>query len=248
MLKGPTMSKLRSMRLTGMTEAWAAQLMDPEITSLSFDERFGLLVDAEALYRDNNKLTRLLRGAKLRISSACVEDLDCSSARGLERDLVRQLMTRRWLQEHLNLLITGLTGTGKTYVACALGQHACRNGLSTLYRRLALLLQEFTMARATGTYTKLLRKLSKVQLLVIDDWGLATLDDVQRRDLLELFDARYDFASTIITSQPGPGSGSNAMPMPMTMNPPTARKVRRIAPALACSRVSSRRGKRALAT
>lgn len=201
MLNEPTLDKLRAMRLAGMADAWLSQQQDPDISGLSFDERLALLVDAEALYRENRRLKRLMRAAKLRIPSACVEDLRCSPARGLDRNLVRQLTGGRWLAEHRNLLVTGKTGTGKTYVACAFGQHACRNGHRTLYRRLSLLLQDFLRARADGSYPKLLRDLSRAELLIIDDWGIASLDDVARRDLLELFDARYELSSTVITSQ-----------------------------------------------
>ena len=189
------------MRLTGMADAWIAQQVEPEIASLSFDERLALLVEAESIYRENRRLKRLMSKAKLRIPHASVQNLQCSAARGLLRDQVRQLTSGRWLREHRNLLLTGKTGTGKTYVACALGQHACRNGHSTLYRRLSLLLNEFLQARAAGTYAKLIRDLGRVQLLIIDDWGIASLDEVARRDLLELFGARYEIASTVITSQ-----------------------------------------------
>ena len=201
MLNEPTLDKLRSMRLSGMADAWLSQQQDPESSGLSFDERLALLVDAESLYRENRRLKRLMRAARLRLPSACIEDLRCSPARGLGRDLVRQLTGGRWLDEHHNLLVTGKTGTGKTYVACAFGQHACRSGRPTLYRRLSLLLQDFMKARADGTYGKLLRELARAQLLILDDWGIASLDDVGRRDLLELFDARYGQVSTIVTSQ-----------------------------------------------
>ena len=186
MLNEPTLDKLRSLRLSGMADAWLAQQQDPEAAGLSFDERLALLVDAEALDRENRRLKRLMRAAKLRLPSACIEDLRCSPGRGLDRGLVRQLAGGRWLQERRNLLITGKTGTGKTYVACAFGQHACRNGKTTLYRRLSLLLQEFVRARADGSYGKLLRDLARAELLVIDDWGIASLDDIGRRDLLEI--------------------------------------------------------------
>lgn len=201
MLNEPTLQALRSMRLTGMAEAWLAQQQDPEAAALSFDDRLGLLVDAEALFRENRRLKRLMRRAKLRIAGACVEDLRCSAARGIERDMVRQLTAGRWIREHRNLLITGKTGTGKTYLACALAQHACRTGHTTLYRRLSLLLNDFMKARADGTYRKLLHELGRAQLLIIDDWGIAALDEVARRDLLELVDARYNMTSTVITSQ-----------------------------------------------
>ena len=201
MLSEQTLQKLRAMRLTGMADALLAQQADPEASGLSFDERLGMLVDAEELFRDNRRRTRLMRDAKLRISGACVEDLNCTAARGLPRDLVRQLTSDRWLAEHRNLLITGKTGTGKTYVACAFGQRACRNGQRTLYRRISLLLQEFMQARANGTYAALLHTLTRAHLLIIDDWGLTPLNETARRDLLELLDARYGAASTVITSQ-----------------------------------------------
>jgi len=200
-LNEPTHQTLVDLRLRGMAEAYAAQLADPEAAGLDFATRFGLLVDAEALYRENRRLTRYLKEAKLRIPSACVEDLKCSGTRGLDLALVRQLMTGRWLDEHLNILVTGATGTGKTYFACALAQHACRQGRRTLYRRLSLLIEEMMHARASGTYAKLLDRLARAQLLVIDDWGLAPLDDAARRDVLEVLDDRYVRRSTIITSQ-----------------------------------------------
>ena len=201
MLTEPTLFKLRAMRLIGLADALIAQQQDPECVSLSFDERLALLVDAEALYRENRRLKRLMRTANLRIPGACIEDLRCSAGRGLQRGFVRQLASGRWIDERRNLLITGKTGTGKTYTACAFGQHACRNGRRTLYRRLSLLLQEFMTARADGTYARLIRDLGRAELLIIDDWGLAPLDGVARRDLLELFDARYQLGSTVITSQ-----------------------------------------------
>ena len=201
MLNEPTFQKLRAMRLSGMAEALHTQQGDPEASHLSFDERLALLVDAEELFRDNRRRARLMRDAKLRIPSACVEDLNCSAARGLSRDLVRQLTTDRWLEECRNLLITGKTGTGKTYVSCAFGQRACRKGQRTIYRRLSLLLQDFMQARASGTYPRLLQTLSRAQLLIIDDWGLTPLNDTSRRDLLELLDDRHGRSSTVITSQ-----------------------------------------------
>ena len=201
MLIEPTVQKLRAMRMSGMADAWLSQQSDLEYASLSFDDRFTLLVEAEFLDRDNKRRRRLLRAAKLRLPNACVEGVKCSPERGLERAVLRQLQLCRWLDEATNVLISGKTGTGKTYLACALGQLACRNGRSTRYRRLSALLQEFIEARASGTYTKLIRDLSKADLLIIDDWGIASLDDTARRDLLELLDGRYGSVSTLLTSQ-----------------------------------------------
>lgn len=201
MLNEPTHDKLRAMRLLGMAQAWDDQQKDPEHGGLGFDERFSLLVDAEALYRENRRLSRLLREARLRITSACVEDLKCSSARGLERSVVRQLMTGRWVDEHHNLLVTGATDTGKTYVACAFAQHACRNGRRAIYRRLSLLLEELMQARASGTYAKVLKTFARTDVLVLDDWGLAALDETARRDMLEILDDRYGRRSTIVAGQ-----------------------------------------------
>lgn len=201
MLNQPTHEKLVEMRLPGMAHAYQQQLGDPDIVGLDFDTRFGLLVEAEAMHRDNRRLSRLLRDAKLRISNACVEDLKCGPDRGLDRALVRDLMTGKWLAGHLNVLITGPTGTGKTYTACALGQHACRQGRRVLYRRQSLLLEELLQARAMGTYARTLDRFARIELLLIDDWGLAPLDDGGRRDLLELMDDRYGRRSTVITSQ-----------------------------------------------
>lgn len=201
MLTDPIYEKLVQLRLTGMAQAFAQQLADPEIAGLDFAARFALLLDAEELFRDNRRLQRYLREAKLRVPGACVEDLKCSPTRGLDRALLHQLMTGRWLNEHLNILITGATGTGKTYIGCALGQHACRQGRRTLYRRLSLLLEELMQARASGTYGQLLGRLARAELLIIDDWGITRLDDTSRRDILEILDDRYGRRSTIVTSQ-----------------------------------------------
>src|SRR5260370_2474395 len=137
MLTEPTLDRLRALRLGAMADAYRTQLQDPAIGALSFDERVGMLVDAEHLSRDNRKLTRRLKEAKLRIPTACLEDLEYAPRRELDRALMRQLATGRWIAEHRNVLITGATGVGKTYVACALGQHACRQGSRTIYRRFA---------------------------------------------------------------------------------------------------------------
>jgi DNA replication protein DnaC len=201
MLNEPTIEKLRSMRLLAMTEAWLAQQRSTEVSALDFDERFGLLVDAEYMQRENRSLTRRLSEAKLRHGNACIEDFDAPASRGLDKAIVRKLATSRWIDEHLNVVITGATGVGKTYLACALGQQACRKGHRVLYRRASRLIDELTLARADGSLTRLLARLARVDLLILDDWGLTPLRDQDRRDLLEVVEDRDGTRSTLIASQ-----------------------------------------------
>ena len=201
MLTEPTLDRLRALHLGAMADAYRTQLQDPAIRALSFDERVGMLVDAEHLSRDNRKLTRRLKEAKLRIPNACLEDLDYAPRRELDRALIRQLATGRWITEHRNVLITGATGVGKTYLGCALGQHACRQGHRALYRRLPRFFQELALARADGSYTTMLARLARTDALLLDAWGLAAVTDVQRQDLLEVMEDRDATRSTIITSQ-----------------------------------------------
>jgi DNA replication protein DnaC len=201
MLNEPTMEKLHSMRLAAMAEAWMDHQKDPDITALSFDERFGLLVDNEFLSRENKRLKRLLGEAKLRLRNACVEDIDYPPKRNLDKKLIRQLASCKWIADHLNVIITGATGTGKSYVACALGNQVCRRGHRTIYRRMPRLLDEVALARADGTYHRLLQRLARCDLLILDDWGLRPLKDNQRHDILEILEDRYDVRSTIVTSQ-----------------------------------------------
>jgi len=195
------MQKLLHLRLAALAAAWAEQQKNPEVNKLSFDERLGLLVDAEHLARENARIGRCLRDAKLRMSAACVEDIDYPPKRELDKSVVRQLANCRWVVEHQNVLVTGATGTGKTYVGCALAQQACRKGYRALYRRVPRLFEELTLAHADGTYARLLARLAKVDVLVLDDWGLAPLNERERRDLLEIIDDRHGNRSTIITSQ-----------------------------------------------
>lgn len=201
MLNEPTMEKLKALRLDAMAAAWTAQQQTPETARLSFDERLGLLVDAEWLYRENNRLGRALREAKLKLGHACVEDIDYSAKRELDKAIVRQLATCRWVKEHQNVLLTGATGTGKTYVACALAQQACRKGYRAIYRRASRLFGELALARADGTYVRLLGKLARADVLVLDDWAMAPVKDEERRDMLEVLEDRYGTRSTVITSQ-----------------------------------------------
>jgi len=204
LLTEPTLDKLKGLKLTAMAEAWTTQHKDAEVGRLSFDERLGLLVDAEWLYRENKRLERCLKDARLKLSSACVEDIDYAVRRELDRSVIRQLATCRWVAEHHNVAITGATGTGKTYIGCALAQQACRKGYRAMYRRASRLFDELALARADGTYARLLGKFARADVLVIDDWGLAAPTEPERRDLLEIMEDRYATRSTIMTSQLAP--------------------------------------------
>jgi len=201
MLTAPTMEKLHSLRLDAMASSYAEQQRAPDLTGLAFDERFGMLVDAECLARDNRRVTARLREAKLKLPQASIEDIDYEPRRRLDRAAIRQLATCRWIEEHHNVLITGLTGTGKSYFACALGTQACRRGYRVLYYRTSRLFDDFVLARATGGHVRLLGKLARMDVLIIDDWGLRPLAEQDRHDLLEVFEDRYDLRSTIMTSQ-----------------------------------------------
>ncbi|HME68713.1 MAG TPA: IS21-like element helper ATPase IstB [Myxococcota bacterium] len=201
MLNEPTMEKLRALRLGALAAAWVEQQRNPQASSLGFDERLGLLVDAEWLDRQNKRLARALREAKLRLTSACIEDVDYPARRELDRAVVRQLATCVWIEQHHNVIISGPTGVGKTYVACALAQQACRKGYRALYRRTSRLFDELTLARADGTYARLLGRLTRIDLLVLDDWGLAPVGEMERRDLLEILEDRHGNRSTLLTSQ-----------------------------------------------
>jgi DNA replication protein DnaC len=200
MLTHPTLEKLQSLKLTGMMQALVEQLQMPEITELSFDERLGLLVDREITHRDNRRLTTRLHQAKLR-QSACIEDIDYRHPRGLDKSVITRLATCQWVRDRHNVLITGPTGIGKTWLACALGHQACRVGLTALYLRLPRLLQELPVAKADGRYGKLMGTLAKTDVLILDDWALAPLSEENRRDLLEVLEDRHDRRATIITSQ-----------------------------------------------
>jgi DNA replication protein DnaC len=201
MLTEPTIEKLKAMRLDAMAAAWSEQNGKPDVNHLAFDERFGLLVDAEWLHRENKRLTTALRDAKLRIGAACVEDIDYAAKREIDKAQIRQLASCRWVAEHQNVLVTGMTGTGKTYVACALAQQACRKGYRAIYRRASRLFSELALARADGTYPRLLAKLARADVLVLDDSAMAAITDAERRDLLEVLEDRYASRSTIVASQ-----------------------------------------------
>lgn len=200
MLTHPTIDKLHQLRLPGMARALAAQRGQPEIEALDFDERLGLLVEEECTARDATRLATRLRTAALR-QSACLEDLDLRHPRGLDKAMVKTLASGSWLREHLNCLVTGATGVGKSYIACALAHQACRAGYRVRYLRLPRLLAELELARGDGRYRKVLAQLARLDLIVLDDFGLAAFTDHNRRDLLELLEDRYERRSTLVTSQ-----------------------------------------------
>jgi DNA replication protein DnaC len=195
-----TMEKLQAMKLHGMAKAMRQWLDQPKDKELAPADLVGLLVDAEWLYRENRRLASRLRNAKLK-QAACIEDIDYSHARGLAKTVVLELASSRWVQGQQNIILTGPTGVGKSYLACALGQKACRDGFSVVYRRTSRLFDEIAQARGDGTYPHLLRRLAKAQVLILDDFGIEPLTATQRKELLELLDDRYKVSSTIVTSQ-----------------------------------------------
>jgi DNA replication protein DnaC len=201
MLNAPALEQLQALKLAAMATAWTEQQQQADMTALAFDERFALLVDAEWRARENTRLARALQDAKLKLSQACLEAIDYPARRELNKALIRQLATCRRVAEHHGILITWMTGTGKSFLACALAHQACRKGYRALYRRASRLFHELTLARADGSYIRLLAKLARTDVLLIDDFALAPLQDQERRDLLEILEDRYGTRSTIITSQ-----------------------------------------------
>lgn len=200
MLNQPTLTKMHAMKLSAMAEAFQHQLGSREHAKLGFEDRLGLLVDAEWISREERKLTRRLQRARLR-HAASIEDVDFRAPRGLDRQLVLSLAQCGWIRDGLNLLITGPTGTGKSYLACAFAERACRSGLAAYYVRTTRLVHDLAVARGDGSYSRVLSKLTKTNLLVLDDWLLTPLKDSERRDLLEVIEDRHERTSTLITSQ-----------------------------------------------
>jgi DNA replication protein DnaC len=200
MLSEQTIEKLLAMKLYGMANAFRQWLDQAKGKDIAPSDLIGMLADAEWLDRENRKLSSRLRNARFRLS-ATLEDIDYSHARGLSKSVIVDLSGCRWIANHQNVIITGETGLGKSYIACALGQKACREGFSVIYRRASRLFDELSQARADGSYQLLLKRLAKTQLLLIDDFGLEVLTASQRRDLLEIFEDRYGVSSTIVTSQ-----------------------------------------------
>lgn len=200
MIHQQTVERLRTLRLTAMADALATQADQPDVQGLSFEERLGLLVDQEWTYRDNRRLARHLKEAKLRVA-ACIEDIDYAHPRGLDRSVVRSLATCGWLRSHQNAIVTGPTGVGKTFVACALANAGCRQGFSSRYYRVPRLLSELATARGDGSFPRLLGRLARIHLLVLDDWGITPLSAQEARDLLEVIDDRCQTHSTIVATQ-----------------------------------------------
>lgn len=195
-----TLDTMTQMRLTAMAEAFQQQLARPECAELSFEDRVGMLIDTEWTHREQRRLEGRLRAAKLR-HQASLEDIDWRARRGLTKALVLSLATCAWIQQHHTLVIVGPTGIGKSFLACAFAERACRSGYSAFYSRAPRLFHELTVARGDGSYSRLLAKLAKTDLLVIDDWGLAPLTAPERHDLLEVIEDRTERASTLLTSQ-----------------------------------------------
>jgi DNA replication protein DnaC len=200
MLTQPLVEQLKLLRCSGMAEALQEQFNTKESIGLAFEERLGFIIERELLLREQRSITGKLRHAKLR-EQACIEDLDYKASRGLSKMKITQLALCQWINNKENLLITGPTGTGKTYLACALAHKACRMKLGARYIRLPKLFQTLDIAKADGSYAKLLEQSAKTPLLVLDDWGVAPMTDANRRDFLELIDDRYQRTSTLITSQ-----------------------------------------------
>lgn len=200
MLNQPTLELLHELRLPGMAQAFEEQLGMPEIGELTFEDRLALLLEREKTDRANRRFQRLLGQARLHLD-ASIEDLNFKKARGLDRSLVFRLADSEWIRQGHTLLVTGATGSGKSYLACAFGHQACRHGLSTRYFRLSRLLAELKLARADGSHARLLQRLARAHLLILDDWAMAPLDDAARHDLLEILDDRYARRATLVTSQ-----------------------------------------------
>ena len=200
MLNEQTFEKLFTMKLFGIAEGLKDQMGRPDMDDLSFEDRFGMLIDAQWLWKESKQMKRLLKSAKLKLP-ASMEDIDYRAPRGLDKSILLRLGTCDWITRHQNVIIVGPTGTGKTYLACALAHKACREGLSAFYVRTPKLYRTLAIARADGSYGKTLARLAKMSVLILDDLALAALTDPERRDLLEVIEDRHGTASTIITSQ-----------------------------------------------
>lgn len=201
MLNEHTINQLRTLRLDGMVRAIEDQASSAAASALGFEERLSLLVQREVAWRDERRVTRLLKAARLKVSTACVEDINWRASRGLDRSLFAALAGCDWLRQGHSLLITGATGCGKTWLACALAHQAARSGFSVLYTRAARLFDELQVAHGDGSFARRLAQLAKLDLLVLDDFAISPIGAAERNDLLELLDDRVGTRSTLITSQ-----------------------------------------------
>jgi DNA replication protein DnaC len=200
MLIEQTIEKLYAMKLYGLADSLKEQLQQPDINELAFEERFSLIVDRQWTWKEDRRMKRLLQNAELKIN-ACIEDIDYKTPRGLSKSVILSLSNCDWIRSTQNIILTGPTGVGKTYLGCALANRACRMGFASLYIRLPRLFQELAIARGDGSYPKIMKKLSKAKVLIIDDLGLAPMTAPERRDLLEVIEDRHTTASTIVTTQ-----------------------------------------------
>ena len=200
MLDEQTFDKLYLMKLQGMADAFKEQLLQPTMNELSFEERFAILVDRQWTWKEDHRMKRLLHNAKLKING-CIEDIDYKTPRGVDKSVILRLSNCDWIRNAQNIIITGPTGVGKTYLTCALANRACRMGFSSFYIRIPRLFQELAIARADGSYPKIMGKLLKAKVLVIDDLGLAPMSASERQDLLEVIEDRHGIASTIVATQ-----------------------------------------------
>lgn len=200
MLSHPTLEKLWQMKFHGMAKSFEQQLNCSDYDSLSFEDRFGLMVDMEMTEKENRRLTTRLRQAKLR-QQACMENIDYRTPRKIDKSLMESLATCKWIKDNLNILITGSTGAGKSFLACALGHKACMHGYKTLYFRATRLFHDLAVAKGDGRYNKIMNSIAKADLIIVDDWGLAKLSDQEQMDFLEILEDRYGIHSTIIASQ-----------------------------------------------
>ena len=200
MLHQETVEKLYAMKLNGIADAFKEQLLQPDMYDLPFEERFALLVDRQWTWKEDRRMKRLLRNAKLKING-CIEDIDFRTPRGMDKSVVLRLANCDWIKSAQNIIITGPTGVGKTYLACAIANRACRMGYSAFYIRVPRLFQELAMARGDGSYPKTMKKLLKANVLIIDDLGLAPMSATERRDLLEVVEDRHGLASAIVATQ-----------------------------------------------
>jgi DNA replication protein DnaC len=200
MLNQQTINKLHELKLAGMAEAFADQLNQPDMDRLSFAERLGLIVDRQWTWKENNRMERYLKNARMKLD-ACVEDIDYKTPRGIDQSVMMSLIACDWVKRHHNIIITGPTGAGKTFLACALTNKACREGYRAFYIRSSKFSYQMALAKGDGSYGKTINKLAKAHVLVIDDLGLTPMTDAERRDLLEVVEERYGHASTIVTSQ-----------------------------------------------